>query len=367
MSAVHVFNQYYWDLLKKVKDLARDLKYRSDDRGARDVLKEIKRSYLSFDKLSEEHIAWYREHSHPFEALFGIAELNASRIHAMCFERQEVKAIELYKGISFDAASNMFKNKYVFLYYAVLMSLFSLPEVGVDSVTENLVELLHKKQPWSEEDMQLDGYSDKVQIRLKLLHEIVAKAGNNDHKSSEDTSATGLMSELENTSIGKLAKEIMSEIDVEEVSKTIGEDGDILKALSNPEGGMTKLLGTVSQKMISKLASGDLKQDTLLQDAMKLAGSLPGLTGGGGAGTKNITDMMQQMSSLFGMMGGGDSGNGPDLSSMMSQFGQMMGGGGQRRPNAAINRAAVSRNVKANQLRRKLDERRKAKENIDSQ
>lgn len=361
-SAVLVFNQYYWDLLKKIKDLARDLKYSNDDRGARDLLREIKRSYLSFDKLSEEHMAWFRDNV----AADLDTALDGSSADGDADAIASVTKIdkELFKGMTVAAIAKLFKNPRVFFYYVVLISIFATPDISVTDV----VAVLKRKHPWTAEDMAGFPEDGLVRKRLQLLNTVMGSlgstGGSGGASGSAGASGSGkpdMMSELESTSLGKLAKEIMSEINMDEMASAIGEDGDILKALANPDGGFTKLLGTVSQKMISKLASGELQQDALMKDAMKLASNIPGgIPGAGGLG--GMAGMMQQMSSMFG--GGGD-GDGPDIASMMSKFGDMMGGGKAAKGNAGAAAANMSRSIRAKQLKRKLEKRRQAKENID--
>ena len=112
------------------------------------------------------------------------------------------------------------------------------------------------------------------------------------------------MEDIEDTSIGKLAKEIMEDVDIEKVKKSINTEGDILGALSDPDNGIGNLISDVSQKMATKLKSGELKQDALLKDALSMAGKLPGMSGGGGGdGAPDIGNIMKMMS---GMMGGGN-------------------------------------------------------------
>ena len=110
------------------------------------------------------------------------------------------------------------------------------------------------------------------------------------------------MEDIEDTSIGKLAKEIMEDVDIEKVKKSINTEGDILGALSDPDNGIGNLIADVSQKMATKLKSGELKQDALLKDALSMASKLPGMSGGGG-GAPDIGNIMKMMS---GMMGGGN-------------------------------------------------------------
>ena len=374
-SAVHVFNQYYWDLLKKVKDLAKDLKYKGDDHGARAVLAAIKKSYMTFDKTSSEHVKWYVEHAAALDAFLEDRYIEEAPTSNMgdWYSNEAIAPIELYNGITIEMIARLFRNKSVILYYIVLMSIFAASDIPEEELNV-IIDVLKKQQPWADEDLASPSLSSSSKSRLAILRDVLRASVKATPSPADAPNPDGLMNELENTSLGRLAKEIMNDVDVEEISKSIGDDGDILKALANPDGGITKLLGTVSQKMIAKLASGELKQDTLMQDAMKLAGVLPGMTGGGNKamdGLGNMASMMEQVSKMAGMFGGanknddGSDDENMDMSSMISQLSKMMGGtkgGGARGTKTAVDHNALNRAVRSKQMRRKLDERRRKHE-----
>ena len=364
-TTVHVFNQYYWDLLKKSKNLAKDLKHKaSADTEARVILREIKNSYMSFDKTSEEHVQWYREHVAKAWQEFASDKKALDDWNNWYENVDSIVNLELYKGISMGTLMKVYKSKDVVLYYFLLLSVFANDSVSAENVSKVLELLRNKRTPFTEDEVQFleDPF---VATSVRLLHELsmtqAASVGTG--AASGSSSQDSLLSELENTTLGKLAKEIMNDVNVDEIQQSIGDGGDILKAFSDPNGKMSQLIGTVTQKMVSKLASGELKQDSLLNDAMKLAGALPG----GGAG-----GMFEQISKMAGMFGGGGAGGddeGFDIASMMKNMmgGGKAGGGGNRGSRAVVNSAALTRNVKAKQLRRKLEERRKVKENIETQ
>ena len=359
-TAMNVFNQYYWDLLKKSKNLAKDQKHKaSSDGDARTVLKEIKKSYMSFDKGSDEHLIWYKENVQAKWSEFA-AERTTLESWAQWYADESLQQLELYKGITIGNLTSLYKSKDVVLYYMFLLAVFANTNVTLEHVS-SILTLLRKRGDVDESEFDVVENCTEVRDYLKMLHDIVSQTST--EQSSATSSTDKLMSELENTSLGKLAKEIMDEVNVGDIQKSIGEDGDILKAFSDPNGELSKFIGTVTQKMISKLASGEIKQDTLLGDAMKLAGSLPG--GAGGLG--NMSGMLEQFGKMANMFGGGDTDDSLDIASMMKN---MMGGSksaGGRGTRAVVNSPALTRNVKAKQLRRKLEERRKTKENIETQ
>lgn len=350
-TTVHVFNQYYWDLLKKSKNLAKDLKHKASDTDARTILREIKKSYMTFDKSSEEHIQWYKTHVFHGWRSFAVGKSTIEQWKQWHEADDNVQLLELYKGITMGTLLNTYKSKDVLLYYFMLLAVFADEHVKDEHVSK-ILEILKKRTPLEEGDLSFME-DEFVATSIRLLHEM----SNTTSPSASSSQQNDLLSDLENTTLGKLAKEIMEDVNIAQIQESVG-DGDILKAFTDPNGQMTKLIGTVTQKMVSKLASGELRQDTLLSDAMKLAGSLPG---GGGGG---MLDQLGKMASMFGGGGMDEDGEGFDIASMMKN---MMGGGSKstgKNTRSVVNNAALTRNVKAKQLRRKLEERRKVKENI---
>jgi hypothetical protein len=113
---------------------------------------------------------------------------------------------------------------------------------------------------------------------------------------------------LENSSIGRIAKEISEELDISGISKP----EDVLN-FTDPKNNMIgDIVSKVGTKIHNKLTSGELKQDELLSEAFQLLGNFGGKMPGGG----NLSDLM----------------NNPMMKNMMSamskQFGAAAGGGG---------------------------------------
>jgi hypothetical protein len=119
--------------------------------------------------------------------------------------------------------------------------------------------------------------------------------------------------------------------------------------------------------MATKISNGELKQEGLLQDAMKFASVMPGLFGAGAGGAGGAG----------GGAGGGGSKNQPDMSSMMKMMSAMMSnkegmeafsnmmnpkGGKQKDTRATINKNALKKSVTINRLKSKLDKRNKETE-----
>jgi hypothetical protein len=126
------------------------------------------------------------------------------------------------------------------------------------------------------------------------------------------------LGEIEHTSIGKLAKEIVDEVNLDEIKSELGNNPmDMMSALTN-NNGIGKIVASVGNKIQNKLMSGEINQEMLLQDALSLATKLPAMMGGmmpggGASGSQGLGDlsgmmsMIQQMASNFGGGGGNDS------------------------------------------------------------
>ncbi len=178
------------------------------------------------------------------------------------------------------------------------------------------------------------------------------------------------MAGMEDTMLGKLAKEILEDVDIDKLQKSIGDNGDILKAIGDPNSGFSDLISNVSRKMATKISSGELKQESLLQDAMKFASVMPGMfgnqgtggaaggTGGaaGGSGTPDMASMMKMMGAMMNNKEG------------MEAFGNMMNPKGKKKDTrTTFNKNAYRKSVAINRLKTKLDRKTKKvnKNNID--
>jgi hypothetical protein len=374
--SLYVFNQYYFDLLKKVRDISRNNR-KSDACSV--VRHAIKDNYSSYDKLSDEHIAYFTEVTQ--EICEGWSANVATIDDAKSWlELEETSKVEIYKGISIGTIDSVLKSRKTLYHYFTLMVMFSkggLSEQEVSSILARLKSMAtvtdFDEFEKSFDDIESDATKAHMKFLLLLKRNSKSVTDTTPVESGETSYVQETLQGLESTSLGKLAKEIMDDIDVSQLQKNISDDGNIFKAFADPEGGLCKILGTVSQKMISKLASGEIKQDTLLQDALQFSSTLntmlpPGASGGLG-GLGDLGGIMSQMGELSKMMGSfGDGGGGGDgnpfdmskLSSLMSAFGGGGGGASKRSDTrTSFNTSEMSRVAKAKQMRRKLEKRKK--------
>ena len=185
----------------------------------------------------------------------------------------------------------------------------------VKSSITNFPELVSNMVSWKRDKKENENQKNKNK-----------ENENQKNKNKENTKTETSFGEgfLENSSLAKLAKEISSEINPSEIM------GDDLKNMNNPMAvfqslmsgdknkGIGKLMTTVCDKLKTKMESGDIKQEKLLEEATSLLGKMGGLgdMGGlgnmGGKGGPNLGNMMKMMQNLSSM---GDLFNGPNKQS----------------------------------------------------
>ena len=274
----YVFNQYFLTFIKTVKKNAKPLKEKKA--VARDILNKIHAFYSTFDNKSKDYLEAY---STVFTDFICNPLVDCSKEELdKWFEENE--SLNILNNIPIKNIKVVFKKTTVLHQFLLIFHLFKNTDLTEDNV-KNIMEKL-KGTSTIEDDLIPQKYR-------KIVNRIGELAIEN---------KTGFtMEDIEDTSIGKLAKEIMEDVDIEKVKKSINTEGDILGALSDPDNGIGNLIADVSQKMATKLKSGELKQDALLKDALNMAGKLPGMNGGGGGNGPDIGNIMKMMS---GMMGG---------------------------------------------------------------
>lgn len=332
ISQDHLFNEYYFELLKKLKSSCRTKK--TESHTARVILRAIKKNYSSYDKFSSEFRMYVNESS-----AWDSYETLPACVDDMNAWLEEHEDVCLYKDIPLSCIAEEFEDSLTLHQY---MSLIVLFRKSMDDSDLSKVVSYMKSNKKDDSEIDLDKEDIVMQLkRIAQLQKMQSDKAMKDHISA--------IPNIEDTSLGKLAKEIMQEMNVEELQTSLG-NGDIMQALANPDGGLIKLLGTVSQKMISKMSSGEIKQESLLQDAMKLATQIGGKDMG----------MLGNMASMFG--GAGAGANGFDMGDLTKMMTGMMGGSGSSvkkshtkvRPNVSN----IKKMSKKQDLRLKLEKRK---------
>jgi len=350
---VYIFNQYYVELLKLCKAEAKKVK--DDSKPARDLLRAIKKHYASFDKLDAGHLTFFRESAGEAIANY-MATTDADLDTASIW----------YKGdVTFGTIATLVKTSALQHQYCLLFGL--LIQEGVDGA--EVVKMLQG------EEVMMDSWSPENVTAMRRLMQVSAEVSKANANASSPFPG---LEDLESTSLGRLAKEIMEDPEVKNLQDAMRNMGtgdgagpaDIFSMLggggnSEASGGIAKLMGTVSQKMVQKLMSGEIKQETLLQDAMTFAGKMQGMIPGGMMGDlSKLGGMLGGLGGLGAAMGGDAGGGGFDMSQLMNMMGGAMGGGGggassSQKKAGAARMAQKSRHTSAaDRAKRKLAARR---------
>lgn len=340
-NRAYLFNRFYFDLLKRAKNEAK--KEKTTNRDARNILRAIKSGYSSYETGSAEYLKALAESIPPsfWAAYRACSEDKADEF----LSSEEASTAWAYKQISVQMLSSVMKDRFVLHHFLTIFAILLLEGASNDDATHAL-DIMKNIRMENLEDA-LDGItSPDVKGWIVRLHAIYTCTVN-----------SSLM-DMESTSIGRLAKEIMDEVDLTSIKNTVETEGDIFKALADPNSGIASLLGTVSQKMIGKLASGEIKQENLLEDAMKFATKLPQMLQGAGGSAGGI-DLGGMATMMQGMMGGGAPGS-LDIGSITQMMQGMMGGAAPRPPTRRATGDA-RRSAMVERMRNKVA---KSKENI---
>ena len=384
MSNQFIFNQYYIDLIKRIKTSAKNMRESddSDDHAfGKSTLKAIKDNYITLDKSSDEYIIYVKSIPEDFWTSY----INIDDIDAVndWFLADDVKDVCIYKNISVSSIRKLVKDDYLCHHFFSVFYLF-MNELSDDDVKMYLSVLQDTKNEVGVADITNEAHK-KLGERLNELKTKKAKDASGTGSGTTSGGVGGIdMSQMEGTMLGKLAKEIMEDVDVEKLQKSIGENGDILKAIGDPDSGFSELISNVSRKMANKISTGELKQENLLQDAIKFASAMPGglFGGGSGAGANAGAAGGGAGANQGTSKGGGSGASQPDMSSMMNMMSAMMnnkegmdmfknmmgnmnnqkggsGGGGSRQ---TVNRPALKKLAAVNKLKTKLAKRRETSE-----
>jgi hypothetical protein len=338
MSTTFIFNQYYIDFLKRIKEVAKKNKETSST--AKFVLKSIKEHYITLDKSSDEYLIYLKQQI--------TDDIWDKYLDPEYNWMDENKNIELYKDINLGDINKLIQDDYLCNHFITVFYIFK-NDLSND-VSSQIVKIL---QTIDSKDLISELEDENIKKVLTQLYEIRNKKIK--EKSGID------MNFIEDTTLGKLAKEILEDVDINKLQKSMSENGDVLKAIGDPDSGFADIITNVSKKMATKISNGELKQENLIQDAMKFASIMPNIFGGAAGGnqsnnrgTPDISNIMSMMSS---MMGGG--GENDDFTQMFKNMNipKNKGANGSK---MTVNESALKKIAKAKKLKKKLHEKKKA-------
>lgn len=345
LKPTYIFNQYYIDLLKKVKNIAK--KYRAKSETAKRVLKSVKDNYQTYDKTSDEYLEYFKTTCNE-EFWTSYINLEEDKYNEWLKDEKNL-SVEIYKNITLKDITKLLRNNYITHHYLTVLYIYT-NEMTEEEITK-ILKLLQQKG-----EVNLDEEENKLEneninkILKRFLTEKSKQEETEEIKGENGDDDVPGMDTLKDTTIGKIAKEIIDDIDLTKIKQSINDEGDIFKAIAKPDSGFGELFTNVSQKMSNKISSGELSQEAIFKDAMKFATLLPGMlgaNGGGGGGNKSsgggfdMEAMMNMMNMMNNMHGGGG--------------GMGMGGGGGKKAKTGVNSQGLKNLMKKQQLKQKLN------------
>lgn len=325
-TTTFIFNQYYIDFLKRIKTVAKENKETSTT--ARAVYKSIKEHYITFDKTSDEYLNFFKENV--------ADELYEKYIEDAESWFKDNKELQIYNNITLGNITKLFDDDYLCHHFMTVFFIFK--SELTDDMSSTIVKILQ-----TIDSKELIENVEDVKIKQLLVNL-------NNFKNKKIKEKAGIdMNFIEDTSLGKLAKEILEDVDVAKLQKSISNNNDILKAIGDPDSGFADIITNVSKKMATKISSGELKQENLIQDALKFASIMPNLFGGNSQQKGKQPDMSNIMQMMSSMMGSSD-----DLDILKGM--KNVPKGSKR----MVNENGLKKIAKAKKLKKKLFEKKKA-------
>lgn len=321
---VLAFNKFYTSLLK-------DLKTTNDD-----IRKIIKKNYKVLDKLSDEHLVFFRE------------QFGSEDDHAAILVGDSLNDKMIAKEVTLKMVSDSIDNevdKGVFRNYLYILSVISMiydehlddPDQDskvVDNLFEKVITIISKIQKNEDIESLLDDIvDDDIKEFLTKVKDFNKNVKFDQEEMPKDTEAAGPSGsggdlpkfpfpEMQDSMICNLAKEISNEIDVSNINIEKPEDVFKLMDFTSSNNLVGDIIKKVSSKIHDKISTGELKQEDLFGEAMNMMSMMN--KGGGGGGLGGMAGMAEMMSGLSGMMGGGKGGAAGGLGDLGAMFNNPM-------------------------------------------
>jgi len=295
-SSTVIFNQYYYDLLTKIRTVSK--KHKEHSSTAKRILETIKDNYKEFDKTSDDYVKFINDNCNE-DFWKSYLEVNKEECDDW-LKKDEIKQVLIYKDISIADIAKLLRDNYLCHHYLSVFYIFK------NEMPDESAKTILKLFQTFDESFELENNDYK---------KIIERLNNIKTDKAKEDPTFDAMDNLKDTTIGKIAKEIINDVDMNKLKETINDNnGDIFKALANPDSGLGELFSTVGNKVTNKISSGELNQDAIMKDAMKFASLIPSMFGNAGnegsdsgASGFNMADMMKMMSAM-NMMNGNQGG-----------------------------------------------------------
>lgn len=294
----YAFNKFFSGFVRDIKALNDDLRT------------VIKSNYKIIDKSSDEYMNafWDSIGEKLLNPEFDIASVDAA-------------ALEVVKGVTVatllsatpsdhEAHISTLNTVYTLAIFAYLKKRVT-PAEEADKLFEQAVRILSvfSKGPDAVEEELEDVIDDDMKALFgRIKPQIIANSSDEEDTAKSADAMDDVLNKFGDGKIANLAKEIAQNIDVSDLK--IDSPADVMKMLDFSKGG-NNALGNIVQQVTgaisNKIASGELKQEDLVKEAMSMMGSLGGMGGASGSGANPLNNpfIQSMMKSMSGSMGGG--------------------------------------------------------------
>lgn len=371
---IYIFNKFLINFLKAIK---KDNYFKV----------AIKKNYKVIDKNSNKYIKTYTRKFEEFTELLCkdglvLKDLLDNDKFTELNILKNINIGRLFKVFQSDEDSNTVMS---YILTLQLLSMFYLESVKINEELMNFVNGSEKiidddedkdddeKEEDNDEDEDDDEEDDKVdkeeeleKLLMKSLN-IINNNDDNELKEILDDDIKNILVNIKNlkislttdedgngniddligdSKIGKLAKEISSQLDVDSLNLDINNPSELLNPANLFGGDNGNILGNLVQQVGSsiteKMNSGELKQEDLVKDAFSLMNKMQSNTSG-----NPILDNI-----MGNMMGNKEGGQGMDINSMMQN---MMGGMNNTNTEESTEESADEPNFNINDMMKNIN------------
>lgn len=270
-KVAYAFNKFYLNFLNDIKSYNDEFK------------KHVKANFKVFDKTTAAHIEAFRAS----EAASGEKDDSIELLPGLTYG-------EVLLGADSEKAINILQS-----YFYIFKVLAHIYEDDDESFLETILAIVQKIKAGEDVASDIEVIvDDDLRGYLADLQRVLTE-NNEPAPSVEDT-----MKMFENSMIGSLAKEISEEINVKDLN--VENPAELLNFESLVSGSnniLGNIVSKVSNKIQSKITTGELNQTDLIGEAMSLITMLN--TSAGGTNAQMFNDLM----SNIGKTMGGSAGN----------------------------------------------------------
>ena len=373
---IYIFNKFLINFLKAIK---KDNYFKL----------AIKKNYKVIDKNSNKYIKTYTRKFEEFTELLCKDGLVLKDL----LENDKFTELNILKNINIGRLFKVFQSDedsntiISYILTLQLLSMFYLESVKINEELMNFVNGSEKiidddedkddddeeddkddkdDEDEDEEDDKVDKEEELEKLLMKSLN-IINNNDDNELKEILDDDIKNILVNIKNlkislttdedgngniddligdSKIGKLAKEISSQLDVDSLNLDINNPSELLNPANLFGGDNGNILGNLVQQVGSsiteKMNSGELKQEDLVKDAFSLMNKMQSNTSG-----NPILDNI-----MGNMMGNKEGGEGMDINSMMQN---MMGGMNNTNTEESTEESADQPNFNINDMMKNIN------------